>query len=197
MKRAGFVSKWPKLIGLLAGLGLVALGLGLRDLALVLDPPARFGFGPEATADLALVLSGDPGELRTRAAAGLVIQGRVPRLLISGAGYGGDSAEVLAQTAYALGVKADRVGLETEATTTYENIQRSAAWMHARGLEPARIVIVTTTTHAARAGLVAERGLPGVQIRVLTVPGPGTPSLPLREVLSLLAYRILGRVAWW
>lgn len=184
------------LIGL-AVLGVICmLGLGYSA-RLVIDPPARLWLPTKAHPDVALVLSGDPDEQRTRAAARLFLQKRVGRLVISGAGYGGDSAKVLAQTAYELGVEPDSVLLEIQAQNTFENLKFSLKLLKVRGVKVDQLLIVTGQTHMARAGLVAEKLAPHLQIWVLPVPEPVVYQAVLREAVALWVYGWQGRLDLW
>ncbi len=184
---------WRRLVWLL----LLPVALFARDLGLVLQAPARFARPIQGVLPVALVPSGDPFELRTKAAAELVLQGRARRLLISGAGHGGDSAEILAQTAYGLGLGPDQVWLETTATNTYDNVLRSLALLDARGVPVPHLLIVTSDHHAARAGLVAEKLRPQLVVSVHPAGGEASLSMVLREALALSAYRLSRRINLW
>lgn len=175
---------------------LLALALA-RELAQVQAPPPDLMWRAGARADIALVPSGDPDTQRTLRAVALLHAGAVPRLLISGAGAGGDSAARLKEVALAAGAPEDRVWVEPTARSTYDNIRASLALLEARGARPRRWVIVTSASHAARAGGVARELAPDVPVRVLTVPGRPTVEGELREAAKLLGYRLLGRVSAW
>lgn len=172
-------------------LGALVVG---RDLVQAGRVPARFALEAGARAEVALVPSGDPGGARTLAAARLYREGRAERLVLSGAGYGGDAATVLAAVARAAGVPEDRLLVETEATTTYENVRLGLLRL---GAPPRSLVVVTSLRHATRAGLVAERLAPGTRVWVVAVPDDFGPSTRLREAAALLAYRARGWAGWW
>jgi uncharacterized SAM-binding protein YcdF (DUF218 family) len=171
---------------------LVALALLVAIAARV---PSRLRAADAPSADVALVLSGDPGNLRTRAASALVLSGAVGRLLISGAGFGGDSADYLAEAARHMGVPEDRLILERRATNTYQNITFAAPLLRASGAR--RVLVVTSRTHARRAGLVAEEQLPWLEVRVLGVE-TGEPKIraAIRELLKIARYAWLGQLSW-
>ncbi len=184
------------LVGLagVATFGLLGLAFSAR---LVMDPPQQLWFPTDATADLALVLSGDPGEQRTRAATRLLLKARVDHLLISGRGYGGDSAELLAQTAYALGAAPEKVWVESQAQTTFENLDLSLKLLKRRDPGLKTLVIITGQTHMARAGLVAERLAPHLRVWVLPVPEPLGYRVLLRESVALWVYAWRGHLRLW
>lgn len=193
MRPRARVSMWRRLLWLL----LIPLAVFSRDLWLVWQCPPRFVRPLVGVLPVALVPSGDPFELRTRAAARLVLQGRAERLVISGAGHGGDSAEILAETAYGLGLSPEQVWLEPTATNTYDNIFKSLALLDARGVEVSQLLIVTSDHHAARAGLVAERLRPQLEVFVHRAGGKRSLPMLLREASALTVYRLSRRIDLW
>lgn len=168
-----------------------------RDFRLVHAPPAHLVFAPGDTADVAVVLSGDPGYSRTRAAVELLKAGQVSHLIFTGAGVAGDSALVLARVAGDMGALPDQIWTETTATNTLDNIEASRRLWQVRGARPERVVVVTSASHAARAGLVAKWHMPEVQAFVHPVPESPGLGAALREAAALLGYRVLGYVPWW
>ncbi|MBI4815149.1 MAG: YdcF family protein [Deltaproteobacteria bacterium] len=138
----------------------------------------------KCSGDVALVPSGDPDNRRTRRAVELLRAGRVRKILITGRGYGGDSAWVLARFAIDVGARPEEVLVEPEATSTAENIARSLPILKEQ--KTRRVLIVTNAPNARRAVLLGEKGLTGMGVRVVVVPG--TLGLPLR-------FRELGKCA--
>jgi uncharacterized SAM-binding protein YcdF (DUF218 family) len=186
----------PLGIGAAAAAGLLVVGLVAllaRDYAYVRWPPGRIWFPEEATADVAFVPSGDPGE-RTRRAVELLEAGRVKALVFSGAGYGGDNGYELARWAVDWGAPPDRVYVEPDATTTVENVRLGRALLAELGAH--RVVAVTHRSHAPRvAWLFAQ--VPGTPKHVWVEPvtTPGRRVSWLREALKMLYSRL--ELAGW
>ncbi|MCC7384150.1 MAG: YdcF family protein [Deltaproteobacteria bacterium] len=157
----------------------------------------RAGLVPEGwMADVALVLSGDPGGLRTLAAGALVKAGRARRLMITGAGAGGDSSRVLAQQALNDGLSPELLILEERATSTWENMEFSHPVL--RGAGARRVVIVTSRVHARRAYFVARRVMSDLDVCVEPVDTGDTDlKNRLYEVGKAWAYLGLGRLTLW
>lgn len=183
-------------IGTAAAAGLLVVGLFAllaRDYAYVRWPPDRVWFPDGATADVAFVPSGDPGE-RTRRAVALLKAGRVKALVFSGAGYGGDSGYELARWAVDWGAPPDRVYVEPNATTTVENVRLGRALLAELGAE--RVVAVTHRSHAPRVAWLFEE-VPGTpsQVWVEPVTTPGRRISWVREALKMLYSRL--ELAGW
>ncbi len=170
-----------KAFALLAAVAAAALANAGR---LVADPPTPCA----GTADFALVPSGDPGA-RTEHAIRLFRERRVGGLVISGAGYGGDSAELLAAHAKALEPEVPVV-VETEARSTAENVTNTC------GLAGPRVAIVTDRAHAARVFLAATKLCPSWSACTAPTPEPVTFRMQLRETFRLLGYQLTGRASW-
>ena len=68
---------------------------------------------------------------------------------------------------------------DPDARITAENAANAAA--HARELGASEVVVVTSTWHRARAGVLFRALLPGVQVSVVGARTPGWPRLYLRE----------------
>jgi len=68
---------------------------------------------------------------------------------------------------------------DPDARITAENAANAAA--HARELGASEVVVVTSTWHRARAGVLFRSLLPGVQVSVVGARTPGSPRLYLRE----------------
>ncbi|MEQ9502457.1 MAG: ElyC/SanA/YdcF family protein [Deltaproteobacteria bacterium] len=166
------------LFGVLAAAALANAG------RLVADPPTPCA----GYADFALVPSGDPGA-RTAHALRLWRERRVGALVISGAGYGGDSAELLAARARRLEPEVPVV-VEPEARSTEQNVARSC------GLAGPRVAIVTDRAHAARVFLAATKLCPSWSACTAPTPEPVTFGMKLRETFRLLGYQLTGRASW-
>lgn len=181
------------MLGGLAAAALLAVAALARDVAAVGRLPERFALGPDEDVEVALVPSGDPGGQRTLAAVALYRRGQAGHIVISGAGYGGDSAELLADVARSAGIPEVALTVEPEATNTWENLRLGLSQL---ARPPRSLAVVTHRAHALRAGLVAEHLAPGTRIRVVVVPAEIPVWGRLREGLALLVYRLRGRVAW-
>ncbi|SOC05690.1 YdcF family protein [Rhodobacter maris] len=125
---------------------------------------------------------------RTRHAVALYRVGEVSGLVLTGAAFppAPSEAEAMARICRAADVPEAALTLEPRARTTRENLAFSAA------LAPgARLVIVTDTYHAARAGLAARQlGL------AVTLSCPSAPDLPLRKRFTLALREALARL-WY
>jgi len=174
------------LIGALLLAAVFAAGLLLAT-----SGPSRADlYSAERGADLVFVPGGDPGA-RTDTGVALYQSG-VPRLLFSGAGYGGDNARNLAARAIALGVPEAAISLELEATTTEENMRFSRPTLERLGAR--RVVLVTGRGHAARALCAARKAWPGVEVKVAVAEGErSTLGARVREALKYLRYWATGR----
>jgi len=153
-------------------------------------PPAR------VAADAALVLSGDVDDRRTITAAALYREGAFPWIVLTGSGYGGDSAASLATTARRLGVPESALRLETSSTTTRENLMGALPIIRASGWK--RVALVTSESHMGRAERVARKVLPDVEWVPVPVADPGPPGriyrARLEEWLKLARYALHGWV---
>ncbi len=119
----------------------------VRDLALVLWNYHRMGHTPSA-ADTILVLCSHDSLVAERG-ADLWLDGLAPTLVFSG-GHGAitralwdePEAVVFGRIAEARGVPADRMVFETESTNTGENVLFTRRLLAARGMAPARVLLV-------------------------------------------------------
>jgi uncharacterized SAM-binding protein YcdF (DUF218 family) len=122
-------------------------------------------------------------------------RGADPVLIVSG-GKGSDEqiteAEAMARYLIERGFPADRVVLEDRSTSTEENIAFSQAIMEQ--LRPgARCVIVTSSYHALRAGIIARQA--GVRGQVASAPTARyyRPSAMLREFAAIfLSHKLIN-----
>ena len=154
-----------------------------------LDPP--FGpVPPVVRADVALVLSGDVDYLRVSRAAELYRGRRVVRLLVTGAGVGGDSARELAREAVARGVAPEDVVIEPASTSTRESVVQAAAILRERGWR--RVALVTSASHMRRAWGAARMAAPDVDWIPVAVADAGPASRLHRARLAEWA-----KLAWY
>lgn len=175
----------------LMGLGLVGL-VAMTAMALV-DPP--HGRAPDNwRADAALVLSGDVDFLRVRRAARLFHAGAVSYVIVTGGGVGGDDGRKLAAAARRAGVPEARLLMETESSSTYENLALAAPLLRRHGFR--RVALVTSASHLGRAERVAHKVLPEVQWIPVSVKDAGPMGRDCRnrffEWLKLLYYGARG-----
>ena len=165
-------------------------------LAQVTYIPSRLRAPAGWHADLLLVLTGDPGARRVARGTELLLEGRAPRMLISGDGAGEDSAYHLAAWAAAHGAPPDRIVLEPRSLNTWENMRFSRPVIRALGARS--VLLVTSRAHARRAVLVAERVFDGVEVRVEPVEAGDTALLGrARELAKTLRYALLGHLSAW
>jgi uncharacterized SAM-binding protein YcdF (DUF218 family) len=130
-------------------------------------------------ADVALVLSGDVDYKRVAEAVRLERSGRVPFILVTGAGVGGDDAADLARQAVARGADPARIVKETASTSTRENLVFAAPIIRGRGWR--RVALVTTRLHMFRALHTARRVMPEVEWLPVPVADPAVSAALLRE----------------
>lgn len=153
----------------------------------------RVGVVPEGCdgrVDVALVPSGAPGR-RVRRAAELYRAGGAERVVISGAGFGGDSARVLAKTATTAGIPADKIVLELHARSTEANMTRSCT--HAELEDVVSVAVVTDRHHLRRAVQTARKQCPRWRVCGVPVDADVTAWGRCREGLKLLWYVLSGR----
>jgi uncharacterized SAM-binding protein YcdF (DUF218 family) len=178
--------------------------LGAALLALSDRPPAFLCLeDPLEPADAALVMTGDPGFERTKAAARLVREGRARLLVLTGGEpWGGDSAESLRAVALKEGVAAERIRFENTSTDTRQSLVNVAPILAAERVRT--LILVTSPSHQRRAFLAARRALPGV--RILNRPvrkdpwppaarwwrSPRVRGIVLREYALLAYYGLRG-----
>jgi uncharacterized SAM-binding protein YcdF (DUF218 family) len=144
----------------------VTLASAMLALAAVFaDEPGRWLVVSDAprAADAALVLAGDPGFLRTKRAARLLVEGRV-RLLIVTAGepWPGDSAESLRDEAIRAGVPPDRIRMERVSHGVHESMEAIRGILAEERIQA--LAVVTSPYHQRRAVWAARRTLNGIAI---------------------------------
>ena len=149
---------------------------------------------PQTIIILGSGLFGDkvPPLLAQRLDKGLAIYekfNRKPVIIVSG-GQGDDEliseAEAMARYLMEKGVPADSILLENRSRTTFENLTFSKQLMLAQGLEQDRVVLVTNSFHALRAGIYMKQvGLKGRSIGSRTA-FYFLPSAWIRETAGLI-----------
>ena len=184
----------------------VGLTLALSAAVLVLsDAPAAFldVEDPFEPADAALVMTGDVGFERTKAAARLVRDGKAGLLVLTGGEpWPGDSAASLREMALREGVPGERIRFEDRSTDTRESLVNAAPIFREEGVRT--LILVTSPFHQRRAFLAARRALPGLRIvnrPVRTRPWPPvrpwwrdavTRGIVFREYAKLVYYGLQG-----
>jgi uncharacterized SAM-binding protein YcdF (DUF218 family) len=124
-------------------------------------------------------------EPRVRAGVAAFLDGRAPRILMTGA----CEAEAMRARAVELGVPAGAIWTEPTARTTRENALRSTEILCARGWR--RALIATQPYHLQRAVAAFRRA--GVDAEGLAgVPGPNGVREHAREWLARAVYRARG-----
>ncbi|MEO5822091.1 MAG: ElyC/SanA/YdcF family protein [Vicinamibacteraceae bacterium] len=127
------------------------------------------------------------------------VEGRAPIIVFSGSrptGLPCAVADVMAALAVQLGVPRDRILVETAATTTWENAQRTDPMLRKLGVR--RIVLVTDRLHMMRAEACFEQF--GYRVERAAVPTPDSISdnmtmlsMGAREAVALAYYWMEGR----
>jgi uncharacterized SAM-binding protein YcdF (DUF218 family) len=146
--------------------------------------------------DAALVLSGDDYHRLERAVA-LYQEGRVARLVLTGAGVGGDSALAMREFAIEqLGVPAEAILFEARSLSTRENLVFAAELLRQNRLHT--VALVTSRSHMGRALLAARRAAPDVAWVAVPVEDVGSPNqvwrTRLQEWFKLAWYWLRGWV---
>ena len=79
---------------------------------------------------------------------------------------------------------------DPDARHTAQNAANAAA--HARELGAAEVIVVTSSWHRVRAGVLFRRLVPGVEVTVVGAPTPGSPRNYLREaaVFPLVPFQV-------
>ena len=116
----------------------------------------------------------------------------VPLLIMSG-GQGSDEpvseASAMAEYAVEQGVAREQILLEDRSTTTRENIIYSRQMLMERGMEGARVLLVTSSYHAVRTAILAsDMGVPWAVAPAKTA-WYYTVNAWLREYVAVLTYR--------
>jgi uncharacterized SAM-binding protein YcdF (DUF218 family) len=174
----------------------VGVGSTLTAVAYGAAHPPAWSASPLVRADAALVLSGDVDNLRTLRAAALYRDGACPWIVLTGRGYGGDSAVALSLVARQAGVPAAAIRTETSSTTTRENLEGALPIIRTSGWK--RVALVTSESHMGRAQRAARKLIPDVEWVAVPVEDPGPPAriyrVRLEEWLKLAHYALRGWV---
>jgi uncharacterized SAM-binding protein YcdF (DUF218 family) len=146
-------------LGATVALVVAGAGVGLSDL----PPSALVVEDTLEPADAVLVMTGDPGFERTKAAAGLVTGGMAPLLVLTGGDpWPGDSAESLRKVALERGVRAEQIRLEDTSHGTRESLLAVEPLLRRENVRS--LILVTSPYHQRRASLAARHALPGIRI---------------------------------
>ncbi len=133
----------------------------LGDFLVIHDP-----LGP---ADAVVAISGDGTGERAGTGAALVSEGYAPWLILSGSSTGhpqGGAAADMLRDALGTGLPRERIIVENQSESTFENARNTLRIMQARGLR--RAIVVTSPYHTRRAARVFRAVyLPhGLEVRV-------------------------------
>ena len=155
---------------------------------------ARIVFGdyrePQGSFDAALLLGGSPAVMyaRAKAAAELYLTGRCPLIVPTGGvkwqtefGYCSE-CETMTRYLMQMGVPAENILAENEASTTIENMTFGQKVLQARfGDAPIRLALVSSYSHLRRSAFLARRNIPQAEI----VPVRSTESFDNPEEFTL------------
>lgn len=174
-------------------------------LAALLDLTAAQTYsGPKVDAVVVAGCRVDPGGVPSPCLAARVDRGvalyeaGVAPLLVFTGGVGDNppsEAAVAADRARSLGVPAAAIHTEERSTSTEENARYAATLTNPNGQRLERVVVVSDTWHTHRVARVFRRYFPTVA--TVGVHSPTGPRVlgALREVLALVYYAALGRLA--
>ncbi len=125
--------------------------------------------------DVIIVLSGGNQNKRVLHGVNLLKQGYGDTLLMTG-GPGGplrkSCPEIMLKQAVLLGINANSIFLEEEATTTLENAKYSLAIMKEKGYRSA--IVVTSAVHTRRSNIIFEQFFDESGISFVTSGAPAT-----------------------
>ena len=147
---------------------------------------------PDWHAEVALVPSGDPG-YRVQRAVRLLIEERVDQIVISGAGIGGDSADVLAVQAKQL-LPGVPLVLERAARSTEENMRNVCVMDELTDV--VSVAIVTDQHHTRRAVLTALKHCPRWQVCAVPIHTQISAKTHIVEATKLLYYQLSGNASF-
>jgi uncharacterized SAM-binding protein YcdF (DUF218 family) len=155
-------------------------------------------------ADAIFVPNGDQDFARTRHATALLLQGYGRWLIVSGQGAGGDSAPLMAAEARRMGLAADRILIEPDATSTAENAWFSRPLLAQNRIR--RVLVVSSPLHLRRMALCARTAWPGVTVRTRADDEPFNPWWWLdpagwdavgTETGKIILYALRGDLSFW
>jgi uncharacterized SAM-binding protein YcdF (DUF218 family)/glycosyltransferase involved in cell wall biosynthesis len=160
----------------IAAVVLVYFGLFYTPLIWWIASPLRISEAPQK-ADAIVVFAGGVGESgeagggyqeRVKRATDLYLAGYAPRMVFSsGYVFAFREAEVMRSLAVSLGVPADAIVLELEASNTYENVRFVRDILESRGWSSA--LLVSAPYHMRRALAVWRRNAPDIAVTPVPV----------------------------
>ncbi len=195
--RFGMFAKWF-LIGLYAAAVLFFVGIGS---VLYKEGHKKAPDGADAVIVLGAGLRGSRVSLTLQyrletARAYLEEHPQTVLVLSGGQGEGETIAEAIAMKNYLVsrGVSEEKLIVESESTSTYENFQYSLALLRERMGADAKIAFVTTEFHVYRAELVAKAM--GIDAEGIGAKGVWylSPNDYMRESIALMVYWLRGNV---
>lgn len=195
--RLGAVIKW----GLIAGYAFSVLFFAIMSALIYIKGHEGAPKGADAVIVLGAGLRGERVSLtlqyRLDAAYEYLQQNPEAVLVLSGGqGEGETVTEASAMRKYLLlrGISDDRLLLESDSTSTYENFQYSLSLIQKALGNNEKIVFITTEFHVYRASLVAKAM--GLEVRGIGAKGVWylAPNDYMRESIALAVYWLKGRV---
>ena len=199
-------SKYPKLTKAVVRVVTALLCVGLVAFAITEAFIIKASFGdPEESTDYLLVLgakvnaNGPSLALRNRidAACGYLTAHPDSIAILSG-GQGSDEpmteARCMFEELVEMGIDPDRLWLEDQSTSTWENLKFTLALIEEKtGVRPEKLALVSNEFHLFRAGLIAE----DLGLETLGVPAKTTlPFLKInyfiREAVAVWHYYLIG-----
>lgn len=153
-------------------------GLILASLAFALRAPLLRAAGnwliqdePAVAADVAVVLAGDHWGNRLRRACELTVEGKAPRILVSGPAtlYGTNEGEIAIQWAIGQGCPADRLeNVRSRTSSTREEAVVFRKVLAEKNVR--RYLLVTSNFHSRRAAGIFREEIPGIAMSVVATP---------------------------
>jgi uncharacterized SAM-binding protein YcdF (DUF218 family) len=154
-----------------------------------------------ASADVILVLCSHDTAVAEYGAQ-LWLDGWAPLLIYSG-GLGAitkrlwqePEADQFARIAIGMGVPADRILIENRSTNTGENVKLTRALLEAKGLDPARVILVQKPYMERRSYATFEKVWPGKTLVVTSPPASFDEYLARYSNSALSADAVIGIMA--
>ena len=188
----------------------VCIAVGLISFAVVEGIIIRYAQGtPQPDGEYVIVLGAavhgktPSWSLRTRLEAAYAYLQQHPEstaILSGGQGPGEDisEAEAMAQYLQERGIASDRLWLEDQSTSTWENLQNSRQLLLQRGGDISNIVVISNTYHLYRAQYLAQ--CQGMSVQTVGAQPPPVGLVPLssyvREYFGVM-YMYLQHVLGW